>query len=213
MNTNTICPTASPPQIARPRLIQRNSRWVQIGWDLLDCDGGFPLISYVVEFKRTPHYYSYSNAGEVMNLNFTIRGLSPSTSYYVRVGRKSSASSSISYSLTLTVSTLVAGINITDWLSLCVVAYSQFPSLPLLLPYHHNLWYIICRSWCPKISITESRLQLRGVCNMEATSSTNWDHHSLQSVCWDCRVLKWGSWCGGSSKRYSCEGEPLDTYT
>ena len=148
MNTNTICPTASPPRIARPRLIQRNSRWVQIAWDPLDCDGGFPLISYVVEFRSSRFYSSYSSAGEVTNLNFTIRGLSPSTSYYVRVGRKSSASSSISYSLALTVSTLVAGINITDWLYLCVAAYSQFPSLPLLLPYHNNLWYLssLCRS-------------------------------------------------------------------
>ena len=140
MNTNTICPTASPPQIARPRLIQRNSRWVQIAWDPLDCDGGFPLISYVVEFKRTPYYYSYSSAGEVTNLNFTIRGLSPSTSYYVRVGRKSSASSSISYSSALSVSTLVAGIYTHNRLifSLCVC----LPSLLALVTLPPWIYYL-----------------------------------------------------------------------
>ena len=101
--------TASQPPIGTPRLIQRSSRWVQIGWDPLDCDGGFPLSAYVVQYRRSAYYYSYSTLGEVTRLNYTIRELSPLRSYYFRIGRKSSSSLSISYSSSLSVTTLESG--------------------------------------------------------------------------------------------------------
>ena len=100
---------ASQPPIGTPRLIQRSSRWVQIGWDPLDCDGGFPLSAYVVQYRRSAYYYSYSTLGEVTHLNYTIRELSPLRSYYFRIGRKSSSSLSISYSSSLSVTTLESG--------------------------------------------------------------------------------------------------------
>ena len=114
---------ASQPSMGAPRLIQRSSRWVQIGWDPLDCDGGFPLSAYVVQYRRSAYYYSYSTLGEVTHLNYTIRELSPLRSYYFRIGRKSSSSLSISYSSLLSVTTLEAGMFLCFflpvWLSVC----------------------------------------------------------------------------------------------
>ncbi|CAI8040608.1 Soluble scavenger receptor cysteine-rich domain-containing protein SSC5D [Geodia barretti] len=106
----TLIYGSSQPPIGTPRLIQRSSRWVQIGWDPLDCDGGFPLSAYVVEYRTgVYYYYSYTTLGEVTRLNYTIRELSPLTSYYFRIGRKSSSSLSISYSSSLSVTTLESG--------------------------------------------------------------------------------------------------------
>ena len=112
---------ASQPSIGTPRLIQRSSRWVQIGWDPLDCDGGFPLSAYVVEQQTGVYYYSsYTTLGEVTRLNYTIRELSPLTSYYFRIGRKSSSSLSISYSSSLSVTTLEAGMFVCLFLTVCL---------------------------------------------------------------------------------------------
>ena len=107
---SVLCNThaASSSRVGIPRLIQRSARWVQIAWDPVDCDGGFPLSTYIVQYKRTSYYYSYTTVGEVTRLNFTVRDLSPSMSYYFRIGRTSSDSTT-GYSSALSVTTLAAG--------------------------------------------------------------------------------------------------------
>ena len=122
----------SQPQMATPRLIQRNSRWVQIAWDPLDCDGGFPLISYVVEYRDSSIEIDYTTVGDVTQLNFTIRELTPSTEYYFRIGRKSSASTSISYSEPASIITYEEG--------------TQLPqtSFYFIIPLSPVLWCYVC---------------------------------------------------------------------
>ena len=93
----------------QPQLIQKGSTWVQIGWEPVDCDGGFQISSYTVEYKRATFFSSYTTAGSAAGFNFTIRDLASNTQYDFRVGSLSDVTSRISYSRVISVITQVAG--------------------------------------------------------------------------------------------------------
>ena len=106
----TSAHAASQPQLGSPRLVQRGSTWIQIVWEPLDCDGGYPLSSYLVDYRVAASIYSsYTTIRVVTGLNYTIRDLSPSTEYSIKVGRENSVDTMISYSGTISVMTLNAG--------------------------------------------------------------------------------------------------------
>ena len=105
--------TASIPAVNQPRLISKGSTWVQIGWESLDCDGGYQIDGYDVEYGVSRRFYSpiYTTAARVSSLNYTIRGLSSSTLYYFRVSTVSSVSSRTAPSSALSMTTQVSGNN------------------------------------------------------------------------------------------------------
>ena len=95
------------PQLESPRLVQRGSTWIQIGWEPLNCDGGYPLSSYLVDYRVAASIYSsYTTIRVVTGLNYTIRDLSPSTAYDFRVGRESTGDSDMNYSQRVSIFTL-----------------------------------------------------------------------------------------------------------
>ena len=108
---NITLHTASIPAVNQPRLISKGPTWVQIGWESLDCDGGYQIDSHDVEYGVSRRFYSpiYTIAARVSSLNYTIRGLSSSTLYYFRVRTVSSVSSITSPSSALPVTTQVSG--------------------------------------------------------------------------------------------------------
>ena len=133
--TNTwtiILHTASIPAVSQPRLISKGSTWVQIGWDSLDCDGGYQIDGYDVEYRVYRGYfysYIYTIAARVTSLNYTIRGLSPNTLHYIRVSTASSMSSRTTPSTYISVTTHVSG---NEWL------YMQ--CVPLIINTHFRVW-------------------------------------------------------------------------
>ena len=102
--------TASPPSLTQPKLIAKGSTWVQIGWEPLDCDGGFKITGYDVQYKLGRYSsYSYTNAARVTSLNYTVHDLSPSTEYDFRVGPVSSVTSRYRFSRAISVTTHLSG--------------------------------------------------------------------------------------------------------
>lgn len=86
LNVSYICHTASPPVPNPPRITSKGSSWIQVAWSALDCDGGYQIQAYDVEYKtRSSFSYFYTTAGRVSGLSYTIRNLLPSTEYDVRV--------------------------------------------------------------------------------------------------------------------------------
>ena len=103
--------TASPPSPSQPYVIKKGSTWIQIGWDALDCDGGYQINAYDVQQKRNRYYYSYySTVACVSKHSFIFRRLTPSTGYYFRVRPVSSISLSTSYSSAILATTHPTGI-------------------------------------------------------------------------------------------------------
>ena len=121
---------ASQPQLDRPRLVKRGSTWIQIGWEPLDCDGGYPLRNYFVEYRAGT---VYTSLGDTTSLNYTIRDLSPGTEYEFRVGRESTGDSDISYSEQAFIFTLDAG---TYKYSKSLSRFLSISILPVLLRIH-----------------------------------------------------------------------------
>ena len=101
--------TASLPSLPQPYLISKGSSWVQIGWEPLDCDGGYQVNSYRVEY-RSGRFYSYTIADYTSALNLTVHSLSHSTQYSIRVVAISAVSTRTSTSPIITVTTHPAGI-------------------------------------------------------------------------------------------------------
>ena len=97
------------PRLATPQLIQKGATWIQIGWEPVYCDGGYILNYYHVQYGLGTYYSIYTTHGATKALNYTIRGLTASTEYKIRVGRESTGASTISYSPSVTIITLSAG--------------------------------------------------------------------------------------------------------
>ena len=113
---HSICiHTVSQPTLTAPKLIRRGSTWVQIGWSRLDCDGGYPLSQYLVEYRSGSFFSSYDTVASVTSLNYTIRGLLENREYDFRVGRESTESSTTTYSRAASIYTLEIGLYIILW--------------------------------------------------------------------------------------------------
>jgi deleted-in-malignant-brain-tumors protein 1 len=106
----TLLIGTSPQAVDPPIVNSKGSTWIQISWPALDCDGGFEIASYNVEYKSSYIYsYYYTLAASVTQLNYTIHDLTPSTGYNVRVSTVSYASTRTTPSLYITVTTLEQG--------------------------------------------------------------------------------------------------------
>ena len=101
--TYTLIHTELMPPLGQPNFINKGSTWVQIGWDALDCDGGYQINAYDVQQKWSR--YSYVTVARVSNFNFTFHNLYHSTRYYFRVVAVSSISPQTSNSWYISVIT------------------------------------------------------------------------------------------------------------
>lgn len=81
-----LCHTVYPPTPNPPYVTNKGSTWVQVAWNALNCDGGYQITAYDVEYRETaPFSYSYTTAGRVSGLNYVIHNLFPNTEYHIRV--------------------------------------------------------------------------------------------------------------------------------
>ena len=64
---------------------------------------------YLVQYRLGRYYTSYAAVGATKALNYTIRGLTTSTQYHFRIGRKSTDISTVTYSTATLITTLDAG--------------------------------------------------------------------------------------------------------
>ena len=102
-----LCP-GSPPAVDQPTVTSKGSTWVQISWQPVECNAGFEIASYNVEYQLR-WMYTYTLAASVTQLNYTIHNLTPDTEYDIRVSTVSYASTRTTPSLYISVITLEQG--------------------------------------------------------------------------------------------------------
>ena len=97
-----------PPAVDQPTVTSKGSTWIQISWQPVDCNGGYEVASYNVEYKLR-WSYTYTLGASVTQLNYTIHNLIPDTEYNIRVSTISYASTGTTPSLIVSVITLEQG--------------------------------------------------------------------------------------------------------
>ena len=102
---------ASPPVLDSPHLIRKGPTWIQVGWDVLSCNGGYQIKFYEIQYRLQSAYAynSYSVAARVSNLNYTIKNLIPNSAYDIRIRLLSRNSPRYSYSPPIFVVTFPQG--------------------------------------------------------------------------------------------------------
>ena len=104
----------SPPAPSRPSPVKIKSNSITIAWSQSVCDGGHIPASFNIRYKRsTSSYYTYITVSDPTQRNYTIAGLSSTTSYDISIRTVTVDSRQSSYSTAATISTLPPG-NLVD---------------------------------------------------------------------------------------------------
>jgi hypothetical protein len=125
-----------PPAVDQPTVTSKGSTWIQISWQPVDCNGGYEVASYNVEYKLR-WSYTYTLGASVTQLNYTIHNLIPDTEYNIRVSTISYASTGTTPSLIVSVITLEQGpspprgVVVTVSYNSEVCATWRFPATPV----------------------------------------------------------------------------------
>ena len=79
----TIFYIGSIPQPSRPTYSKRGGNFVTLTWGESFCDGGREISSFMIRYRRSSYYYSYSyiTVSNPAQRSYPVRGLRSSTTY------------------------------------------------------------------------------------------------------------------------------------
>ena len=113
LDSTNVSGAGSPQRPSRPTLLKVTDTTVTFSWQENECNGGHFVESFSIRYGLPTIFffrsYSYIQGIDGDQRNYTITGLTPSTTYEVSVQAVSTDSATSSYSLSTTFTTLTEG--------------------------------------------------------------------------------------------------------
>ena len=106
---------AAPPTPSRPRVLATTGTTVTVSWNENECDGGHRVTSFRIRYGIGRSFFFIRRYLYIIvpgnQRNYTIRNLSPRTTYYIGVSATSSEFRQSRYSTSASVTTPIGGLS------------------------------------------------------------------------------------------------------